>query len=149
MTNTTPTAVPTTLSMHVATLDNAIDWWANAPQLVSGQAAVDKAIRDGENPSAHVDSYRSALAKLRELIEFRDKIDPHVLTSDDLSALRRKRPMEIVEEALRIGRLRERRILVEATDAETNHRLARLTAAASIIALVAVIVDVILRFYGR
>jgi hypothetical protein len=55
--------------------------------------------------------------------------------------------MEIVEEALKIGRLRERRILVEAKDAETNNWLARLTAAASIIALAAFIVDVILRFY--
>jgi hypothetical protein len=96
-----------------------------------------------------VDAYRSALAELRKLTELRDKIDPHVLTSDELSALRRKRPMEIVEEPLTIGHLRERRILVEAKDAETNHLLVRLTAAASIIALVAVIVDVVLGFYGK
>jgi hypothetical protein len=147
MTNTTHAAVSETLSLHVATLDDAICWLTKAPQLVGGQAAVDKAIRDGQDPAALVETYKSALAKLRELIELREKIDPHVLTSEELTALRRKPPMEIVEEALKIGRLRERRILVEAKDAETNNWLARLTAAASIIALAAFIVDVILRFY--
>jgi hypothetical protein len=145
-----PNTTATTVSAHMATLDAAIDRLASEPDLVGAREAVDDTIRQRDGPSviAAATTYIRELAVLRELIDIREKIDPHVLTIDEIAALRSKAPAEIVEEALRIGRLRERRILIEAKEAETNQRLVRLTATASVVALIAVIVDVVLRLSG-
>jgi hypothetical protein len=64
------------------------------------------------------------LDPLAKLQKFVDDLDPHTLSPEKFKELWSKRPNEIIQGAVEAGRLRERRILLQAKEAETNRRLA-------------------------
>jgi hypothetical protein len=79
----------------------------------------------------------SRLELIKELAEFLDKVDPHSIPEREFQELFRKRPTELVEDALVKGKLRERRIMIEAKDAEISRKLLRWTWVAAIAGVLA------------
>ena len=72
------------------------------------------------------------LAKLQKIV---DDLDPHTLSKDEFKKWWSKRPKAISQDAVVSGRLRERRILLQAKEAETNRRLAFAAFFAALVAL--------------
>jgi hypothetical protein len=96
------------------------------------------AIRDGkgESVAAQAKQLRTGLKSAMELLDHADKLEPHSLEEAELRALFEKKPSELAMEALVKGKLRERRMVLQAKEAETNRRAVRVALGAAVIALV-------------
>jgi hypothetical protein len=81
------------------------------------------------------------LAPLVQLQKIVDDLDPHRLSKDEFKELWPKSPKEIISGAVESGRLRERRILLQAKDATTNRFLARMAFFAAMAALAVPVID--------
>jgi hypothetical protein len=95
------------------------------------------AIRDGkgESVAGQAEELRTGLKSAMELLDHADKLEPHSLEEAELRALFKKKPSEIAMEALVEGKLRERRMVLQAKEAETNRRAVRVALGAAVIAL--------------
>jgi hypothetical protein len=81
------------------------------------------------------DSLLPQLELIGKLTDAVDKIDPHKMEPAQFKKLRRMRPTKLIEGALAEGKLRERRIILQAKEAATNRLLAYAAFLAAIIAL--------------
>jgi hypothetical protein len=72
------------------------------------------------------------LKSISEIAKILDDIDPHSINKEKIEELKKQGPTELVEDALAQGKLRERRILIEAKVAEINRKLLRWTWVAAI-----------------
>jgi quercetin dioxygenase-like cupin family protein len=136
------------LRRHAELLDQAISWTAADRSYDDAARALASAMTSGDLEAvrqAKVE-YERLLRELESGITLRDDLDPHALEPDDLAELRTKGSIDLAEEALLQGRMRERRILIEARQAETNRRLAWIAVLAAFAALSVPIIDRLLRF---
>jgi hypothetical protein len=81
------------------------------------------------------------LAPLLKLQKIVDDLDPHRLSEDEFKELWPKKPKEIIRGAVETGRLRERRILLQAKEATTNTLLAKSAFLAAMTALAVPFID--------
>jgi hypothetical protein len=72
------------------------------------------------------------LAKLQKIV---DDLDPHTISEVKFKKWWSKSTKEIIQDAAVSGRFRERRIILQAKEAETNRKLARIAFIAAMIAL--------------
>jgi hypothetical protein len=98
---------------------------------------LDAAIKggDAEAVSEAAEDMVERLNVVSRLTKTVDTIDPHVLELGQFQTLWKKRPKALVQDALVAGKLRERRMLLQAKEAETNRLLAYVAFVASMIAL--------------
>ena len=82
---------------------------------------------DAEKAKQVPPQLRDQLKSIGEIAKILDDIDPHSINKAEFERLKKKRPTELVEDALAIGKLRERRVIIEAKEAEINRKLARWT----------------------
>jgi hypothetical protein len=109
-------------------LECAVKAWKEHPTLL----AAARQLRERATTSEGIDKETLDLMKqleqqldpLAKLQKFVDDLDPHTLSPEKFKELWSKRPNEIIQGAVEAGRLRERRILLQAKEAETNRRLA-------------------------
>jgi hypothetical protein len=119
-----------------------VAWLEQAIGFLS-QSALEK-LNSATNPMQQTDAtkikrqldepMRSELELIGKLAKIMDDIDPHSIKEQDLETLFKKGPSELVKDALVEGKLRERRIIIEAKEAEiaaeeaeTSRRLVRWT----------------------
>jgi hypothetical protein len=81
------------------------------------------------------------LAPLAGLQKIVDALDPHILSRDEFNQLWSKGPKAIIQGAVESGRLRERRILLQAKEAVTNRWLALAAFFAALAALAVPLVE--------
>jgi quercetin dioxygenase-like cupin family protein len=116
------------------TIGQSVTLLSDSRSVRTASADLRKAVDDGD-PVKASDAATDLLARLeliRKLTRAADDIDPHVLAPSELERLWKMEPTELIDDALREGKLRERRIMVEAKEAETNRRLARIAIGAAV-----------------
>jgi hypothetical protein len=94
---------------------------------------------EGVNETAVAESVNDLLGRIKlaiNLLDAADKLDHHSLPESEVNRLFAMRPRELAKEALRKGEFRERRLVLQAREAETNQRLAITAGCAAIIALI-------------
>jgi hypothetical protein len=96
---------------------------------------------DKETLDTLVNGLEQQLAPLIKLQKIVDDLDPHTLSEKEFKELWPKSPKRIIQDALEARRLRERRILLQAKEAETNRWLARIAFIAAMIALAVPFID--------
>jgi hypothetical protein len=89
------------------------------------------------------------LTKLTKLKKIVDALDPHTLTEQEFKKLWRQRPKTIIKDAVVSGRFRERRILLQAKEAETNRKLARTAFVAALVAVLAALITLAVPFIQK
>lgn len=80
---------------------------------------------DGADSVGALPEFEEAMKPLTTLVKTTNAIDPHILTEKDLRGLGRSTTDELVRTALRKGSLRERRLLIQAAEANTNRTIAQ------------------------
>ena len=96
---------------------------------------------DAETTETAARLLRTRLDLVTQLTKIAEDLDPHALDPSELDRLWRLPPTELVDEALFLGNFRERRMVLQAKEAETNRLLARAAIGASIVAVLVAVVD--------
>lgn len=119
------------------TLDKYLSWLCDSTETKSATEELKVAMASGDRTKAALaaDKLRQPAKEIAELAKRIDQIDPHVLDPAEAKDLRKLGPIRLVEDALHHGKLRERRMLLQAMEAETNRWLAKVAVVAAVIAL--------------
>ena len=122
-------------------LDKIVARLSSSDEVTSACKRLDKAV-NGPGAAAHcaAKNFKEAFEPLTTVIKIADEIDPHVLTPEELTALGNSKTDQLVREAATKGALRERRILLQAAEANTNRRIAWFAIAAIVVNASATIV---------
>jgi nitrogen-specific signal transduction histidine kinase len=99
---------------------------------------------DGAVASGATRQFKEDIEPLTTLVKTADVLDPHILTAEELEGLGHSPTDELVRAALTKGALRERRILLQAAEANTNRRIARWAIGAIVVNACATIVAAVL-----
>jgi hypothetical protein len=112
-------------------LDEIVARLSSSPEVKSACERLDEAVK-GPGAGAHdaANDFMMAFKPLITVIKIADQIDPHVLTPEELAGLGDSSTDQLVRKALTKGALRERRMLLQAAEANTNRRIARWAIAA-------------------
>lgn len=126
----------------VAILDRTSIWISASEPTRMAATELEEALagEDAARTEVAALALSARLELMRKLTDLRDKIDPHVLYPEELKRLRAMDPGDLVDDALLQGRLRERRILVEAMEAATNRLAARIAVGAAILTAITALV---------
>jgi hypothetical protein len=121
----------------VAKLERLIAYLAQGPALRMARERLEAAIEtsDPAEISEAAQALREELDVIAWLTKAVETIDPHVLDPAEFKKVWRKWPRVLVKEALVEGKLRERRIILQAKEARTNQLLALAAFAAALAAV--------------
>jgi len=128
-----------------ASLEQAIIFLSESKDLELLQTQLDTAVREG-NPTKATESAQDLAGRLNVIVSLKgtlDKIDPHTIDPKQFQDLKNKKLTELVEDALVEGKYRERRMILQAREAETNQNLAWAAWAAAIAALITAVIGLI------
>jgi hypothetical protein len=84
---------------------------------------------------------------IKALTEIEGKIDPHAIEPKQFRELWRKKPEQLIEEGLAEGKYRERRIILDARNLQTNQRLGWVAIIAAVVALSVPFIDHLLSLW--
>jgi hypothetical protein len=125
-------------------LESAVDALLNDPRLRDDAKQLRESAAKSDTLDKTVDlttRLQRRLAPVAKLQKIVDDLDPHRLSEDEFDELWPQRPKEIIRGAVVSGRLRERRILLQAKEARTNTWLARSAVFAALVALLVPFID--------
>jgi hypothetical protein len=127
----------------VATLEESIVFLSQDEALQSARERLATAInaRDSKDVAEAAQAVLEKLEVITQLTKTLQTLDPHVLEEGQFAKLWEKRPKDLVEEAVVEGKFRERRIILQAKEAETNRLLVRTAIGASVVALAVPVVE--------
>jgi excinuclease UvrABC nuclease subunit len=125
-------------------IGSAVDALRRAIALLSGESVrsatmqLQSAVKGGDlEQTAHdAKRLRDELELVADVVETADKMDPHTVDKTAFKKLWRLRPKKLVANALEEGKMRERRMILQAKEAQTNQLLAAAAFLAAIVALV-------------
>src|SRR6266568_1675256 len=135
----------------VASLAQSIEFLSQDEHLQSRRQQLDAAIKshNPEEVSRIAGELRKQLELISQLTGTLEKIHPHTISRQQFEDLKDKSPTELTEDALILGKMRERRMILQAKDAETNRRLAWAAWAAAIAATLAALIALIVPFIHK
>jgi hypothetical protein len=119
------------------TLEEYVAWLCESEEIRSATAELKAAMdsRDRTKAASAAEKVRQCAKEIEELTKLIDQVDPHVLDQAQVKSLRKLGPTKLVADALHEGKLRERRMLLQAMEADTNRRLAWVAFIAAMVAL--------------
>ena len=119
------------------TLDAYVEWLCESDEIRSATTELKEAIanRDRTKAASSAEALRQRANKIEQLLKLVDQVDPHVLDQAQVKTLYEQGPIKLVKDALHQGKFRERRMLLEAIEAQTNQYLAWAAFLAAITAL--------------
>ena len=125
------------------TLEEYVAWLCESDEIRSATAELKAAManRDRMKAASAFGNLRQCWQEIEQLIKLIDQVDPHVLHRAQVRTLRKLGPIKLVEEALDQGKFRERRMLLQAMEAQTNQRLAWAAFLAAMAALAVPFID--------
>jgi hypothetical protein len=110
-------------------LDEIVARLSSSPEVKSACERLNEAVK-GADAHGAANDFKKAFEPLTTVVKIADQIDPHVLTPEELAGLGDSSTDQLVRKALTKGALRERRMLLQAAEANTNRRIARWAIAA-------------------
>jgi hypothetical protein len=143
MTSTPDSAATRDLGAVVAALRRSIAVLSRSETVESAARELNEALDQGDLTRTPVAAGRlnETLDLVKKLVKTADDIDPHVVDGAELDRLWRLAPDALVTEALLLGELRERRLVLQAMEAKTNRRLSSIAIGAAVVALLVPFVE--------
>jgi hypothetical protein len=127
----------------VRSLNDAIDRLVGAGEIANARCGLETAIGNGNvaDIARRAESLTEDLQTVLALVDTADELDPHLLPEEELFTdrkwkwlpKRRKKPNELVVDAIKTGQFRERRFALQVAEANTNRRIAWLAIAAILV----------------